>query len=45
VIRNLLDRMPDTRVDVPPLDLPPLKDKPLEERFGLVEPLHPYPKA
>jgi polyphosphate kinase 2 (PPK2 family) len=45
VIRNLLDRMPDTRVDVPPLDLPPLKDKPLAERFGLVEPLHPYPKA
>ena len=45
VIRNLLDRMPDTRVDVPPLDLPPLKDKPLKERFGLVEPLHPYPQA
>jgi polyphosphate kinase 2 len=42
LIRNLLDRLPDTRVDVPPLDLPPLGKPPHYEHFGLIEPLPPF---
>ncbi|WP_225010766.1 MULTISPECIES: polyphosphate kinase 2 [Novosphingobium] len=43
LIRHLLDRLPDTAVPVPPLDLPRLGHPPHAERFGLVEPLRPYP--
>jgi polyphosphate kinase 2 len=41
LIRNLLDRLPDTRIDVPDLDLPPLHHRPSREHYGLIEPLHP----
>jgi ribosomal protein L33 len=38
LVRNLLDRLPDTRVDVAPLDLPaPIR--PHKERFGLIDPI------
>ncbi|MGV8961203.1 MAG: polyphosphate kinase 2 [Stenotrophomonas sp.] len=45
LIRNLLDRLPDTRVDEPLIDLPPLTGKPKKEKFGVVQPLPPYPEA
>ena len=42
LIRNLLDRLPDTRVDVAELDLPPLHHRPHHERYGLIDPLPPF---
>lgn len=45
LIRDLLDRLPDTRVDAPELDLPPLDDKPRREKFGVVQPIPPFPVA
>ena len=42
LLRNLLDRLPDTRVDPPKLDFPPLGSPPHQEHYGLVEPLKPY---
>ncbi|PTT65081.1 polyphosphate kinase 2 [Stenotrophomonas sp. HMWF003] len=39
LIRNLLDRMPDTRVDEPELALPPLKGKLHKEQFGVLPPI------
>ena len=42
LIRNLLDRLPDTRVDAPLIDLPPLDGKPAKERYSVVKPLPPF---
>jgi polyphosphate kinase 2 len=42
LIRNLLDRIPDTTIDDPPVDLPPLGRKPGKERYGKLEPLKPF---
>jgi polyphosphate kinase 2 len=42
LIRNLLDRLPDTMVKVPPFDLPPLSGPPAAEAFGLLKPLPSY---
>lgn len=42
LVRNLLDRLPDTRVEVAPLDLPRLHHAPHRERFGVIDPLPPY---
>jgi len=39
LIRDLLDRLPDTRVDAPTVELPPLAGKPAKERYGVVKPL------
>jgi polyphosphate kinase 2 len=39
LIRNLLDRLPDTHIDEPRVELPPLKGKPKKEKFGVVKPL------
>ena len=41
LIRNLLDRLPDTHApnDVPPF--PPLPGKPRRERYGVIKPLKP----
>ncbi len=39
LIRDLLDRLPDTRVDPPALDLPPLGHPPDKEKFGEVKPI------
>lgn len=40
VIRDLLDRIPDRRVPITPLDLPPLEGRPARERFrGPVKPI------
>ncbi|MFT4057605.1 MAG: polyphosphate kinase 2 [Novosphingobium sp.] len=43
LIRDLLDRLPDTKVDAPELDLPPLDHKPRREKFGVLEPIKPFP--
>jgi len=43
LIRDLLDRLPETKVEQ---ELPvflPLDDKPSKEKYGLVEPLKPWP--
>ena len=42
LIRDLLDRLPDTRVDPPELAMDPLGHDPLGEEFGLLRPLPPY---
>jgi polyphosphate kinase 2 len=42
LIRDLLDRLPDTRVDPPELVLPPLDHEPLVESFGALKPLPPF---
>ena len=39
LVRDLLDRLPDTKVEVPALEFPPLSGKPLRERYGVVKPL------
>ena len=41
LIRDLLRRLPDTRVDEKPEPLPPLDAKPQKEKYGVLEPLKP----
>ena len=41
MIRDLLDRLPDTRLDAPALALPPLRGKPAKERYGVLKPIKP----
>jgi polyphosphate kinase len=43
LVRDLLDRLPDTHVDPSPVVLKPLRKKPAKESFGLLEPITPYP--
>ena len=42
LIRDLLDRLPDTRCDAADLDMPPLAKKAKKEKFGVVEPIRPF---
>ena len=42
LVRNLLDRLPDTHIDPPPLTLEPLAQDPLNEEFGPLEPIPDY---
>ena len=39
LIRDLLDRLPDTQVPESKIEFPPLKGKPQKERYGVVKPL------
>lgn len=39
LIRDLLDRLPDTHVPNAEIEFPPLKSKPLKERFSVVSPI------
>ncbi len=39
LLRDLLDRLPDTRVPAVTLELPPLPGKPAKERYGVVKPI------
>ncbi len=41
LVRDLLDRLPDTEVPGEPLGLPPLKAKPRKERYGKLKPIKP----
>ncbi|WP_068073239.1 polyphosphate kinase 2 [Novosphingobium lentum] len=43
LIRDLLDRLPDTAVDVPPIDLAPLTGPLQKEHFGVIQPIPPFP--
>ena len=43
LIRDLLDRLPETALPPPELELPALKGKPRRETYAVVEPLPPYP--
>ncbi len=42
LVRNLLDRLPDTHVDVPDLVLPPLGHEPLDETYGPLKPIQTF---
>jgi len=42
LIRNFLDRLPDTRVDAPELNLKKLGHEPLREQFGILEPIRNF---
>ena len=42
LIRNLLDRLPDTKVAEQPVSLPPLGHEPLVEHYGALKPIAPY---
>lgn len=42
LIRNLLDRLPDTSCPPAEIDLPPLEGKPAKERFGVLKPIANY---
>jgi hypothetical protein len=42
LLRDLLDRLPDTHVEPEPFELPPLDHEPLEESYGVLEPIAPY---
>ena len=39
LVRDLLDRLPDTTVDAPKLELAPLPGKPAKERYGALKPI------
>ncbi|AXB75679.1 polyphosphate kinase 2 [Novosphingobium sp. P6W] len=43
LIRDFLDRLPDTGLEAPELDLPPLKGKLRREKFGVLEPIRSFP--
>ncbi|WP_353229895.1 polyphosphate kinase 2 [Novosphingobium sp.] len=43
LIRHLIDRLPDTQVDVAPLDLPRLAHGPQREHYGQITPLPAWP--
>jgi hypothetical protein len=42
LIRDLLDRLPDTRIDAPMIDLPPLTGPLSREHFDTLSPIAPF---
>ncbi|VXB91415.1 Polyphosphate kinase [Luteimonas sp. 9C] len=42
LIRDLLDRLPDSHVDAPALRFPALKRKPRQERYDVLQPITPF---
>ncbi|MEO5598320.1 MAG: polyphosphate kinase 2 [Novosphingobium sp.] len=42
LIRDLLDRLPDTLVPPAELDFPPLDHAPAKEKFGVLKPIKPF---
>ena len=42
LIRDLLDRLPDTKCDEKPIDWPRLGHKPLKESFGVLKPIRNF---
>ncbi len=45
LIRNLLDRLPDTTVADEPFEFPPLGHEPLAEHYAALKPIAPYQPA
>ncbi|MDP4573955.1 polyphosphate kinase 2 [Qipengyuania sp. G39] len=43
LVRDLLDRLPDTHVDPPAIDFPGLGRDPSAESYSVLEPIAPYP--
>jgi polyphosphate kinase 2 len=43
LVRDLLDRLPDTKVEDKIVDWKPLASKPIKESFGVVKPIADYP--
>lgn len=43
LLRDFLDRVPDTKLPVKELEWPPLSDEPLKERYGVLDPIPAYP--
>ena len=43
LIRDLLDRLPDTHIDPPKLEFPALDHSPIRESYSVVEPIAQYP--
>ncbi len=43
LIRDLLDRLPDTRMPLDTFELRPLKGKPLKEKYGVLKPIPSFP--
>jgi hypothetical protein len=39
LLRDLLDRLPDTELPAPDIPWPPLRHAPLKEQFGVLEPI------
>jgi len=39
LVRNFLDRLPDTHVPLEDIELPPLGHEPRKEHFGLIKPI------
>ena len=42
LIRDLLDRLPDTRIEEEKVEFPPLGHKPRKERYGVLKPIAVY---
>ena len=42
LVRDLLDRLPDTAVDMPKIEFPKLSGKPAKERYGVLKPIPPF---
>ena len=43
LVRDLLDRLPNTRCEEKPVDWPPLGHEPLKESFGVLKPIPHFP--
>ena len=43
LLRDLLDRVPDTELPLADMEWPPLKGPPHKERYGVLEPIAPFP--
>jgi polyphosphate kinase 2 len=43
LLRNLLDRVPDTELPLPEIPWPPLEQKPHKERYGVLKPIAKFP--
>ena len=43
LIRDLLDRLPDTEVEPPAIEMKPLRQEPADEQYGVVKPIPTYP--
>lgn len=42
LVRDLLDRLPDTRVEATPIELKPLDAEPSDETYGVLQPIEPF---
>jgi hypothetical protein len=42
LIRDLLDRIPDTHVELDPIAFEPLGHEPLDEKYTVLEPIPPF---